>query len=138
MRVETVDDAGDERRIDERPRRVVDQNRGGRRLGQRLEPCAHRVLPPRAPRDGRAQPRGEGPARGLVKRHVIRMNYDKNVIDARMRRKRANGALEHRHPADRAILLRPAAFARGPGTSTGGHDQRRHAHSQVPPRPLTP
>ena len=30
MRVETVDDAGDQRRVDEGPRRVVDQHRGGR------------------------------------------------------------------------------------------------------------
>src|SRR5512140_3096049 len=122
MRLETVDDAGDEGCINEWPRRVVDQNRGGRLLGQRLEPCAHRVLPSRAPRDDRTQPRGEGPARGLVERHVIGANDDEDVINPRMRCKCANGALKHRNPANRAILLRPAAFACGAGAST-----RRHA-----------
>jgi hypothetical protein len=35
-------------------------------------------------------------------------------------------------------LLRPAALVRGSGATPGGHDQRRHAHSEVPPRLLRP
>ena len=53
----------DERRIDEGPRRVVDQHRGRRSLGERLEPGAHRVLPTRAPGNCIAESRGEGRAR---------------------------------------------------------------------------
>ena len=55
MRIEAGDDAIDQLRFDEGPRRVVDQHRGGRQACERFETGANQVLPSRAAWHGVAQ-----------------------------------------------------------------------------------
>ena len=105
MGTETVDDAVDQFGRDEGPCRIVDENGGGRRTCERLETCADRVLTSRTSCDGLPQAPRKGLACCLVERLVIGMDDHEDVVDARMRGEGGDGPGDHRHPADRAVLL---------------------------------
>ena len=129
MRTEAVDDAVDQLRSDEGPCRVVDQHGGGRFAApaprDRREPSPAACAPPRTAL--RKRPR-EGIARRVIERLVVGMDHDENVVDARMLGERGNGAREHRHAADRPILLGAVLLASSPRASACRHDERRHTH----------
>ena len=67
-------------------------------------------------------------ARRLIKRRIVGMDHHQNVSNARMLGECGDGPRNHRHAADRAILLGPSGFAGCPSSPACRHDERRHAH----------
>ena len=59
------------------------------------------------------------------------MDDHQNIVDAGMGGESGNAARQHRHAADRAILLGTALFACCPGTPARGDNQRGDTHKTV-------
>ena len=129
MLIEACDDAGDQRRLDEGPRRVMDQHAVGRVGGKRLEPRADGVLPLRATSDRRPQPRRKALRSGLVEPDILWMDRHDYVVHAWMPGKGCDRPGQHRHAADRKILLWDQRLRpRRSDPASGGNDQGANAH----------
>ncbi len=122
---QAVEHPVDQRRIDQRPDAVVDQDHPRRRRGQALEPEPDRILPARTARDRRQQI--EAARRLLIEPAVVGMDHGAHGGDPGVAAKALETVPEHRSTGERLVLLRPLGAE--PLAPTRGHDQG-HAPGQ--------
>ncbi len=132
--VEGLENGGDQRRTDERPGGIMDENPVWRKSRKRLEAGADRGSPAGAARDRRQQSLVSQPIKTpIVERPVVGMDDHLEHVDGRMSQKRVDRPAKHRTAPEGQVLLRRSRAE--PLTSPGGHDQSCRSH-RVLPKPL--
>ncbi len=131
---EAGEHALDQRRLDQRPHAIVDQDHLGRRGGQALEPEPDRILPARAAHRRRQQI--EAARRLLVEFAVVGMDHGADGGDARVAAKPLETVAQHRPAGEPLILLRSPGAE--PLAATRGHDQGHAPGQGGSPLPLGP
>jgi hypothetical protein len=119
MRAQPGEHAVDDGSVEQRPRPVMDENKIRRRRDEALQAVAHGILT-LDPACDRLQQVEPGGCR-IVMRAIVGMNDDADGADRRMLDQGPQTVPQHRHPAERQILLRQRRAEAG--ATPGGDDE---------------